>query len=91
MTRLLSQSPGQRLFHRLWVGEDLQLREAEILFSYIAAHCTHQDWGNHISDLTPPEFITLLFTDIGIFTPSAVSEELIKFFKKDFGDTLYSR
>ena len=29
------------------------------------------------TDYTPPEFITLLFTDIGIFTPSAVSDELI--------------
>jgi len=28
-------------------------------------------------DYTPPEYITLLFTDIGIFTPSAVSDELI--------------
>ena len=31
-------------------------------------------------DYTPPEFITLLFTDIGIFTPSAVSDELIQMF-----------
>lgn len=29
-------------------------------------------------DYTPPNFITLLFTDIGTFTPSAVSDELIK-------------
>ena len=31
-------------------------------------------------DYTPPEYITLLFTSIGIFTPSAVSDELIEFF-----------
>jgi translation initiation factor eIF-2B subunit alpha len=31
-------------------------------------------------DYTPPEYITLLFTSIGIFTPSAVSDELIQFF-----------
>lgn len=31
-------------------------------------------------DFTPPEFITLLFTDIGIFTPSAVSDELIQMY-----------
>lgn len=31
-------------------------------------------------DYTDPEFITLLFTDIGIFTPSAVSDELIQMF-----------
>lgn len=29
-------------------------------------------------DYTPPEYITLLFTDIGVLTPSAVSDELIK-------------
>ena len=33
-----------------------------------------------IVDYTPPEYITLLFTSIGIFTPSAVSDELIEFF-----------
>jgi translation initiation factor eIF-2B subunit alpha len=34
----------------------------------------------NLCDYTPPEFITLLFTDIGIFTPSAVSDELIQMF-----------
>jgi translation initiation factor eIF-2B subunit alpha len=31
-------------------------------------------------DYTAPEYISELFTDIGIFTPAAVSDELIKFF-----------
>jgi translation initiation factor eIF-2B subunit alpha len=31
-------------------------------------------------DYTPPKFITLLFTDLGILTPSAVSDELIKLY-----------
>jgi len=31
-------------------------------------------------DYTPPDLITLLITDLGIFTPSAVSDELIKLF-----------
>jgi len=31
-------------------------------------------------DYTPPAYITLLFTDIGILTPSAVSDELIKLY-----------
>nr|ACO14648.1 Translation initiation factor eIF-2B subunit alpha [Caligus clemensi] len=31
-------------------------------------------------DFTPPHFITLLFTDLGILTPSAVSDELIKLY-----------
>jgi translation initiation factor eIF-2B subunit alpha len=33
-----------------------------------------------IQDYTPPEFISLMFTDIGIFTPSAVSDELIQMY-----------
>mmetsp|Transcript_67656 Transcript_67656/g.167167 ORF Transcript_67656/g.167167 Transcript_67656/m.167167 type:complete len:311 (+) Transcript_67656:88-1020(+) len=32
------------------------------------------------SDLTPPQNITLLMTDIGVLTPSAVSDELIKLY-----------
>eukprot|EP00096_Caligus_rogercresseyi_P012771 TRINITY_DN545_c0_g1_i6.p1 TRINITY_DN545_c0_g1~~TRINITY_DN545_c0_g1_i6.p1 ORF type:complete len:326 (-),score=82.66 TRINITY_DN545_c0_g1_i6:443-1420(-) len=31
-------------------------------------------------DFTPPAFITLLFTDLGILTPSAVGDELIKLY-----------
>lgn len=35
---------------------------------------------NPDTDYTPPRFITLLFTDLGILTPSAVSDELIKLY-----------
>lgn len=38
------------------------------------------DYNYGQTDFTPPEFITFLFTDIGIFTPSAVSDELIQMF-----------
>lgn len=31
-------------------------------------------------DYTPPSLLTLLFTDLGILTPSAVSDELIKLY-----------
>ncbi len=31
-------------------------------------------------DYTPPAYITLLFTDLSILTPSAVSDELIKLY-----------
>ena len=31
-------------------------------------------------DYTPPHFITKLFTDLGVLTPSAVSDELIKLY-----------
>ncbi|KAJ2345952.1 translation initiation factor eIF-2B subunit alpha [Coemansia erecta] len=36
--------------------------------------------SNPTLDYTPPDFITLLFTDLGVLTPSGVSDELIKFF-----------
>lgn len=32
-------------------------------------------------DFTPAEYITLLFTDMGVFTPAAVSDELIKLYQ----------
>lgn len=32
-------------------------------------------------DLTPAKFITLLFTDLGVLTPSAVSDELIRLYQ----------
>lgn len=35
---------------------------------------------NPTSDFTPPSYITLLFTDLGILTPSGVSDELIKLY-----------
>lgn len=31
-------------------------------------------------DYTPAEYITLLFTDLGVLTPSAVSDELIRLY-----------
>jgi translation initiation factor eIF-2B subunit alpha len=31
-------------------------------------------------DYTQPALVTLLFTDIGILTPSAVSDELVKLY-----------
>jgi translation initiation factor eIF-2B subunit alpha len=36
---------------------------------------------NPTSDLTPPTLISLLFTDLGVLTPSAVSDELIKLYQ----------
>ena len=35
---------------------------------------------SHTHDYTPPKYITLLFTDQGILTPAAVSDQLIKLY-----------
>ena len=37
--------------------------------------------NDRVRDYTPPEYITLLFTDLGVLTPSAVSDELIKLYQ----------
>lgn len=31
-------------------------------------------------DYTPPEYLTLLFTDLGVLSPSVVSDELIQLY-----------
>jgi len=36
---------------------------------------------NPLCDYTPARYITLLFTDLGVLTPSAVSDELIKLYQ----------
>ena len=36
--------------------------------------------GHPTIDYTPPGYISLLFTDVGVLTPSAVSDELIKLY-----------
>ena len=36
---------------------------------------------NPACDYTPASFITLLFTDLGILTPAAVSDELIRLYQ----------
>ncbi len=41
---------------------------------------TNLDTEHPLVDYTPPAYITLLFTDIGPLTPSAVSDELIKLY-----------
>eukprot|EP00736_Rhodelphis_marinus_P011125 Rmarinus@m.27815 len=46
--------------------------------------CPTARFEAYASDYTPPEYITLLFTDIGVMTPSAVSDELIKLYEHDY-------
>jgi translation initiation factor eIF-2B subunit alpha len=56
------------------------------MFIKIVLQYTSSKLGRDLSkehplvDYTPPSYITLLFTDLGILTPSAVSDELIKLY-----------
>ena len=54
----------------------------EILFQYHASTLKTSDLSHAhpIIDYTPPAYITLLFTDLGVLTPSAISDELIKLY-----------
>lgn len=36
--------------------------------------------SNPSVDFTPPQYLTLLLTDLGVLTPSGVSDELIKLY-----------
>lgn len=38
-------------------------------------------FSNPFFDYTPPGYISLMFTDLGVLTPSAVSDELIKLYQ----------
>ncbi|XP_060523720.1 translation initiation factor eIF-2B subunit alpha isoform X2 [Cylas formicarius] len=61
----------------------LNQQDLPVEYKYLSK--TRQEFNNlktahPLVDYTPPFYITLLFTDIGILTPSAVSDELIKLY-----------
>ncbi|XP_075231885.1 eukaryotic translation initiation factor 2B subunit alpha [Lycorma delicatula] len=59
----------------------LNQRDLPNEFKYTASMLNKDLSKQHpLVDYTPPSFITLLFTDLGILTPSAVSDELIKLY-----------
>jgi translation initiation factor 2B subunit (eIF-2B alpha/beta/delta family) len=39
-----------------------------------------QSSEQQVVDYTPPQYISLLFTDMGVLTASAASDELLRFF-----------
>ena len=64
---------------RLWT----RLSDVCCLFQYRASKLagSNELTKEHpMVDYTPPAYITLLFTDLGVLTPSAVSDELIKLY-----------
>ena len=54
----------------------LKQKEIENRSKYLSS----DDTGHPLVDYTPPSYITLIFTDLGVLTPSAVSDELIKLY-----------
>lgn len=59
----------------------LNQRDLPLEFKYPASYLDADLQLQHpLVDYTPPVYVTLLFTDLGILTPSAVSDELIKLY-----------
>jgi len=57
---------------------DLQMESKPVDFGPLLP--PHVKIVNPSRDYTPPEYLTLLITDLGILTPSAVSDELIQLY-----------
>ncbi|KAL7468473.1 hypothetical protein ACHAXS_008701 [Conticribra weissflogii] len=62
-------------------GEDGSLNACADLSSYVVNLSPSVSVGNPPCDFTPAKYITLLFTDLGVLTPSAVSDELIRLYQ----------
>ncbi|CAB9503768.1 factor eIF-2B subunit alpha [Seminavis robusta] len=56
-------------------------KEKETSFAPVDLSSDKVKVENPPCDYTPPKFITLLFTDLGVLTPSAVSDELIRLYQ----------
>ena len=56
----------------------LKVNAAVIVFLQYDGNGSKTPDDHPLIDYTPAEYLTLLFTDIGILTPTAVSDELIK-------------
>ncbi|XP_043208781.1 translation initiation factor eIF-2B subunit alpha-like isoform X3 [Amphibalanus amphitrite] len=52
----------------------------EFKFALVRPGSEARDKTNPLVDYTPPRYITLLFTDLGILTPAAVSDELLQLY-----------
>ena len=52
-------------------------------------HSGQELFETRFVDFTPHEYITALITDLGVLTPSAVSEELIKYGTIENTDGIY--
>lgn len=58
----------------------LNQRDLPDEYKYRAKDLKDVSKSHPLVDYTPPAYITLLFTDLGVLTPSAVSDELIKLY-----------
>jgi len=63
------------------VGKAGSLKACADFSPYVVDLAPSVSVGNPPCDFTPAKYITLLFTDLGVLTPSAVSDELIRLYQ----------
>lgn len=61
-------------------GQRSKFRAVDVAESVAPEHAVLMVGKHATIDYTPPSYITLLFTDLGLLTPSSVSDELIKLY-----------
>ena len=60
-----------------WPNRDVE-NSHKYLDTALTSTSSSENHGHPVVDYTPPLYIALLFTDEGVLTPFAVSDELIK-------------
>eukprot|EP01018_Ginkgo_biloba_P027839 Gb_41150 [translate_table: standard] len=67
-------------FARLYPLDQSDMSPAPRLISFGVSVPSSVEVESSARDYTPPQYLTLLFTDLGVLTPSAVSDELIQLY-----------
>jgi translation initiation factor eIF-2B subunit alpha len=67
--------------HRSGSGSGADLERAGSYPGHRLSPAAPRDEEEPTIDFTPADYITLLFTDLGVLTPSAVSDELIRLYQ----------
>jgi translation initiation factor eIF-2B subunit alpha len=67
-------------FARLYPLEQRDLGLSPCHVDFVEPVPEDAEVANAARDYTPPSYLTLLFTDLGVLTPSAVSDELIQLY-----------
>ena len=70
----------RRLCPRYKFARLFPLNQKDLPEALAAPACSETGAEAPACDYTPPQYIKLLFTDLGVLTPAAVSDELIRLY-----------
>ena len=77
----LAWSANNNSTHDATTSSSSQKEKEEEIHPYVVNLPSSVSIENPPCDFTPAKYITLLFTDLGVLTPSAVSDELIRLYQ----------